>query len=185
MSGAVVWVTGLPAAGKTTLALALRDALLRLDREAVVLDGDQLRATTSRDLGFDREARAEQARRASGLAREHAASGAVAVVALVSPFAADRAAARADAERDGVRFIEVHVDPGLEECRRRDPKGLYAAARAGRLADLSGWDAPYEPPPAPEVHLAPPAPPVPDAVARVLAALGAQPGGGGASAPGK
>ncbi len=167
MIGAVVWITGLPAAGKTTLALALGDALTGVR----VLDGDELRATSSADLGFDRDARSENARRASAAAREHARAGGIAVVALVSPFRADRDAARAEAARDAVAFLEVHVDPGADECRRRDPKGLWAAARAGRLADLTGWDAPYEPPTAPEVHLAPPAPTVAEAVARVVAAL--------------
>ena len=172
MSGAVVWITGIPAAGKTTLALALAAALDAEGRPAVVLDGDRLRATVSPDLGFGRAARAEQARRVAAMAVAHASEGAVALVALVSPFAADRDAARALADAGGVRFVEVHVDPGLAVCQDRDPKGLYAAAAAGELTELTGYDAPYEPPPAPEVHLGGPPPlAAAEAARRVLAAL--------------
>lgn len=172
MSGAIVWITGIPAAGKTTLALALAEALAADGRQTKVLDGDRLRATVSSDLGFGREARAEQARRAAATAVAHAEGGAVVLVALVSPFTADRAAARALAEAAGVRFVEVHVDPGLAVCQERDPKGLYAAAAAGKLAELTGYDAPYEPPRDPEVHLCGTPPlAVAEAARRVLAAL--------------
>lgn len=171
-TGAVVWITGIPAAGKTTLALALAKALTADGIPAEVLDGDRLRATVSPDLGFGREARAEQARRVAAMAVAHATEGAVALVALVSPFAADRDAARALVGAGGVRFVEVHVDPGLAVCQHRDPKGLYAAAAAGEITELTGYDAPYEPPATPEVHLAgPPPDPVGDAVRRVRSAL--------------
>jgi adenylyl-sulfate kinase len=170
--GAVVWITGIPAAGKTTLALALAEALTVAGLEAEVLDGDRLRTTVSADLGFGREARAEQARRAAVMAIAHATEGAIALVALVSPFAADRDAARALAGSSGVRFVEVHVDPGLAVCQDRDPKGLYAAAAAGEITELTGYDAPYEQPAAPEVHLVGPPPvPVDDAVRRVRSVL--------------
>lgn len=175
--GAVVWITGIPAAGKTTLAFASCEALRAAGREADVLDGDELRASSSRDLGFGPAARAENARRATALALGHARRGAVALVALVSPYREDRDAARASVLADGHPFVEVFLDTGLAECRRRDPKGLYAAAMAGRVVGLTGWDAPYEPPRAPEVHLTPPpharALALEEGVARVLAALAA------------
>lgn len=188
MSGAVVWITGIPAAGKTTLARAVCAALEHRGGAVRVLDGDELRATVSRDLGFGRDARSENARRASELARACGGRGEVAVIALVSPFAADRDAARAAAGRDGLPFVEVFLDTGLDECRRRDPKGLYAAAAAGRITALTGWDAPYERPQGAEVHIAagPDGRPVAlaDAVAQVLEQLDRQ-GGAGARAPGK
>lgn len=172
----VVWITGIPAAGKTTLALAVRDALRARGREAHCVDGDQLRATVSRDLGFERDARSENARRAAAAAADHVAAGATAIVSLVSPFRADRDAARAQLTAAGVRFVEVHLDIPLDECSRRDPKGLYAAAAAGRISDLTGYDAPYEPPPAPQLRLTPGpgerAPALEACVAQVLAVLG-------------
>jgi adenylyl-sulfate kinase len=172
----VVWITGIPAAGKTTLALAVRDALRAQGRPAHCVDGDQLRATVSRDLGFERDARSENARRAAAVAVEHTTAGAIALVSLVSPFRADRDAARAQVTALGARFVEVHLDIPLQECSRRDPKGLYAAAAAGQIKDLTGYDAPYEPPLSPELHLAPAAgeraPVLADCVARVLAVVG-------------
>lgn len=149
----VVWITGLPAAGKTTLARAVEQRLLDDGRPVRVLDGDELRATVSRDLGFGDAARAEQARRATALALEAASAGAVAVVALVSPFAADRTAARKAVEDAAHAFVEVFLDVDSDECARRDPKGLYARAARGELVGLTGVDAPYERPTTPEVHL--------------------------------
>lgn len=175
MSGVVVWITGLPAAGKTTLAWAVQAALIAEGRGASVVDGDELRATVSQDLGFSKDARSENARRAAALAVEHVAAGRVAIVSLVSPFRADREAARAHVGAAGARFVEVHLDIPLDECRARDPKGLYAAAEAGHISQLTGWDAPYEAPSAPEVRLSPPtgerAPSLADCVATVLPRL--------------
>jgi adenylyl-sulfate kinase len=151
--GTVVWITGIPAAGKTSLAHALAQEVRRQGRSAVCIDGDDLRAGLSGDLGFDEDGRRESARRAAELSREAALDGAVALTSLVSPFRRHRAAARATIESAGLRFVEVFVDTPLEVCRRRDPKGLYAAAAAGRLSGLTGWDAPYERPADPEVHL--------------------------------
>ena len=182
---AVVWITGIPAAGKTTLAHALHEALVARGRPAHVLDGDDLRATVSRDLGFGDAARAEQARRATALALEHAAQGEVAIVSLVSPFAADRAAARAAVEQRAVRFVEVHLDTPLAECQTRDPKGLYARAAAGEISQLTGFDAPYEAPAHPEVHLGGEhAPALDDCVSAVLAALPSPAGRASARDPG-
>lgn len=141
-----VWLTGLPSAGKTTLARALASELSNHAGRTCILDGDELRMTLSSDLGLSRADRAEQARRTAHVAAIVSGTGAIAIVALVSPYAEDRRHARAIHEQAGVRFIEIWVDTPVEVCQARDPKGLYADARAGRLSGLTGYDAPYEPP---------------------------------------
>ncbi len=144
--GWTVWLTGLPAAGKSTLADHLADALTTRGRRAAVLDGDALRAGPSADLGFGRADRAESVRRAGLAALETARTGAVVVVALVSPFAVDRARVRAAHAAAEIAFVEVWVDTPLAVCERRDPKGLYARARRGQLREMTGVDDPYERP---------------------------------------
>lgn len=148
-----VWLTGLPGAGKTTLARALERELTSRGAVACVLDGDEIRTGLSRDLGLSRGDRAEQARRVAHVAVIVAGTGAVAIVALVSPFAADRERAREIHEQAGTRFIEVWVDTPTDICEARDPKGLYAAACAGRLQGLTGYDAPYEQPRTPDLRI--------------------------------
>src|SRR3954466_16092336 len=171
--GATVWLTGLPASGKSTLAAAVEAHLLRAGRAAYVLDGDNLRHGLNGDLGFSATDRAENVRRTAEVAALIADAGVVCLAALLSPYAADRAAARAAHERRELSFLEVHVATSLAECERRDPKGLYARARAGELTGLTGVDAPYEPPEAPDLRVAPDEP-LEDAVRRLLAVL---PGG--------
>lgn len=149
-----VWLTGLPAAGKSTLAAGLVRWLRSEGRPACVLDGDDLRLGLSVDLGFSASDRQENVRRAAEVARLVAQAGVVAVVSLVSPYAAHRAAARAVHARAGVRFIEVFVDTPPQQCRSRDPKGLYARAARGEITHLTGADDPYEPPERPEVRVA-------------------------------
>ncbi|MBN8524738.1 MAG: adenylyl-sulfate kinase [Planctomycetes bacterium] len=149
--GGVVWITGLPSAGKSTLAEALAAALRRAGRAALVLDGDRLRAGLSRDLGFAHPARTEQVRRAAEIARIAAEQEQIAIAALVSPIRADRATARAIAAP--LPFIEVWLDATPALCRSRDPKGLWADASAGRRSGLTGHDAPYEAPERPELRL--------------------------------
>jgi adenylyl-sulfate kinase len=151
--GATIWLTGLPASGKSTLAVGLEHAIVAQGRPAYRLDGDELRSTVSRDLGFSREDRAESVRRAALLARTLADAGAVAIVALISPYARDRAEARRLHEADGLDFCEVYVATLLEECERRDPKGLYALARRAGMSAMTGLDDPYEPPSAPDVRV--------------------------------
>ncbi len=151
--GATVWLTGLPASGKSTIAVALERALVESRRSAYLLDGDNLRYGLSDDLGFSPGDRAEHIRRVAHLARLIADSGTVAVVSLVSPMAADRQDARALHDAAGLRFVEVHVDTTADECARRDPKGLYARARAGEIQGFTGVDAPYEAPAEPELHV--------------------------------
>jgi adenylyl-sulfate kinase len=154
--GATVWFTGLPAAGKSTLAAKVEGLLIAAGRSAYLLDGDNLRHGLCGDLGFDEQARAENVRRAGEVAHLFAEAGTVALVALISPYVAGRRGARELHERDGLPFVEVFVNTPLGECERRDPKCLYERARAGELRGVTGMDAPYEPPPAPEVEIRPP-----------------------------
>ncbi len=147
--GLTVWFTGLPSAGKTTIASRLA-ADLRADGLRVeVLDGDAVRAELSRDLGFSRADRDENVRRVGYVADVLSRNGVVVLCALASPYRAARDAVRA-AHGDG-RFFEVHVATPVDVCRRRDVKGLYARCAAGDLAGLTGADDPYEPPLAPEL----------------------------------
>ena len=169
--GATVWMTGLPASGKSTLAVEIEALLVGAGRPAFRLDGDNLRHGLNGDLGFSAEDRAENVRRTAHVAALLAEAGVVALAALVSPYAADRAAARAVHEATGVRFLEVFVSTPLAECERRDPKGLYARARAGDLPGLTGVGDVYESPAAPDLEIGG-AEPIPAAAARVLAELG-------------
>jgi bifunctional enzyme CysN/CysC len=153
--GATVWITGLPAAGKSTIGGALEEQLVSRGISALRLDGDNLRHGLNGNLGFDPADRAENVRRTAHAARLLAEAGTIAIVTLVSPYAVDRQVARDIHERDEIDFIEVYVDTPLSECERRDPKGLYRRARAGDLHGLTGVDDAYEPPEQPEVLLAP------------------------------
>src|SRR5215211_2316032 len=168
--GATVWFTGLPSSGKSTVAAAVEARLLASGRSAYVLDGDNLRHGLNGDLGFSDADRAENVRRTAHVARLLADAGTVAIVSLVSPFAADRNQARALVEAEGLPFLEVWVATPLEECERRDPKGLYAQARAGELKGFTGVDGPYEAPAAPDVELSGQSG-VEDAVKQLLIAL--------------
>ncbi len=160
----------MPCAGKSTLARAIRDRAEKLGLACRVLDGDELRRTISADLGFSPSDRAEQARRACRLAQEEASAGALAVAALVSPYTADREAARRNHEEDGLRFVEVFVATPLAECERRDDRGLYAAARTGEIENVTGVTAPYEPPERPEITVRSSESPE-EAAERILASL--------------
>ena len=141
---ATVWLTGLSGAGKSTLAFALEDALAAAGRFAYVLDGDNLRHGLCRDLGFSAADRSENIRRVAELAAVLNDAGLIAIAAFISPYRADRAAARASV--GGERFLEVHVCTPLTVCERRDPKGLYGRARRGEMREMTGVDAPYEAP---------------------------------------
>jgi adenylyl-sulfate kinase len=153
--GATVWFTGLPGAGKTTIATAVEARLVDMGRCAYRLDGDNLRHGMCSDLGFSRSDRETNVGRVGDMARLFADAGTVALVALVSPYADCREKVRESHERDGLTFTEVFMNTSAEECARRDPKGLYARARNGSLDGLTGVDAPYERPRAPEVELTP------------------------------
>jgi adenylyl-sulfate kinase len=170
-SGATIWMTGLPGSGKSTIASGVEASLLDAGRSAYILDGDNLRHGLNGDLGFSAADRTENVRRTAEVSALLADAGVVVLVALVSPYRADRDAARSVHDARGLPFLEVHVATSLEECERRDPKGLYARARAGEISGLTGVDDPYEPPVAPDVVVGGADESAEDAVARVLAAL--------------
>ena len=140
---ACLWFTGLSGSGKSTLARSVERSLVDLGVQAYVLDGDNVRMGLNSDLGFSPEDRAENIRRIGEVARLFVDSGAITLTAFISPYRADRDAARALLPG---RFHEVWVDPGLQVCEQRDPKGLYARARAGEIQRFTGVSAPYEAP---------------------------------------
>jgi bifunctional enzyme CysN/CysC len=151
--GATLWFTGLPGAGKSTMAAAVEERLIAAGQPAFLLDGDNLRHGLNGDLGFDETARRENVRRTAHVARLLAESGTIALVSLVSPYRADREAAATLHAADELEFLEVFVNAPLELCEQRDPKGLYARARAGELDGLTGVGAPYEAPADPDLVL--------------------------------
>ena len=152
--GATIWLTGLSGSGKSTVAVEVERRLLAAGRPCYLLDGDNLRHGLNADLGFDRPSREENVRRVGQVARLFADAGLVALVPVIAPYAAGRAAVRAAHEAAGLRLLEVHVATSLARCEARDPKGLYARARAGQLSGMTGIDDPYEEPAAPELRLA-------------------------------
>jgi adenylyl-sulfate kinase len=172
--GATVWFTGLPGAGKTTIATAVEARLIDAGRSAYRLDGDNLRHGLCRDLGFSKDDRETNVGRVGEMARLFADAGTIALVALVSPYTDCREKVRELHHRDGLRFLEVFVNTPSEECVRRDPKGLYARAHDGNLSGMTGVDAPYEAPRAPEIELTPEMD-VDAATTAVLAALDERP----------
>lgn len=148
--GAVLWLTGLPGAGKSTLALALERRLFGRSGSPILLDGDTLRAGLNGDLGFSPEHRAENIRRLAEIAAHLARNGHIAIVAAVSPAREDRAAARRIADP---HFREIYVATPAEICESRDPKGHYAKARAGALQGFTGISNDYQPPAEPELTI--------------------------------
>jgi bifunctional enzyme CysN/CysC len=146
-----VWLTGLSGAGKSTIANLVERKLNGLGYHTYLLDGDNLRHGLNRDLGFTAEARVENVRRVAEVAHLMVDAGLIVLVCVISPFHSEREFARSLFD-DG-EFIEVFVDTSLEECERRDPKGLYRKARAGEVSNFTGIDSPYEAPVAPELHL--------------------------------
>lgn len=149
-SGKVLWFTGLSGSGKSTVANATEHALHQLGYKTMVLDGDNIRMGLCKDLGFSDDARKENIRRIAEVAKLFAESGTIVLTAFISPFRADRDAAR---EIIGDDFIEIFVNTPLEICEQRDPKGLYKKARAGQIKGFTGIDSPYEEPVKPEIKL--------------------------------
>ncbi len=147
--GCVVWLTGFSASGKSTIARRVEQLLLELDVYTYVLDGDNLRFKLNKDLGFSAADRAENIRRVGCVAELFADSGAIVLTAFISPYRADRDAARALLPAG--RFIEAFVSTSLEACEARDPKGLYKKARAGEIKEFTGISDPYEAPEAAEL----------------------------------
>jgi bifunctional enzyme CysN/CysC len=169
--GATVWLTGLPAAGKSTIAAALEERIARDGYRTYRLDGDNLRYGLNSDLGFEPGDRAENIRRVAHVASLFADSGTIAIVSVISPYEVDRQVARTIHERGELEFLEVFVNTPLAECERRDPKGLYARARGGKLTGFTGVDAPYEPPRNADVELRPCEQPVDHLVEQLVAEL--------------
>lgn len=151
--GVTAWMTGLSGSGKSTIAYVAEETLIRSGRASYVLDGDNLRHGLNSDLGFSTADRAENVRRVGEVACLIADAGLVVFVPVISPFIADRKMVREIHAKAGIRFLEVFVDAPLEVCEQRDPKGLYARARAGEIEEMTGIDSPYEPPESPELRL--------------------------------
>ncbi|HEY8216852.1 MAG TPA: adenylyl-sulfate kinase [Acidimicrobiia bacterium] len=149
--GLTVWLTGLSGSGKSTIAAALNERLAARQLVTYTLDGDNLRHGLNGDLGFSAADRAENVRRVAEVARLFADAGVVALVPVISPYRAGRDHARALHAAAGLPFVEVFVDAPVDVCEARDPKGLYAKARAGEITGFTGVDDPYEPPEAPDL----------------------------------
>jgi bifunctional enzyme CysN/CysC len=154
-AGATVWITGLSGSGKSSVAVEVERALVARGRPAYLLDGDNVRHGLNADLGFSAADRTENIRRIGEVARLFADAGVVALVPVISPYRSDRDRARAIHEGVGLPFVEVFVDTPLAVCEQRDPKGLYAKARAGEITGFTGIDDPYEPPDRPDLRLTP------------------------------
>lgn len=152
--GATVWLTGLPSAGKTTIARALAERLSAARRPVEVLDGDEIRDFLSAGLGFSREDRHLNVRRIGFVAELLASHGVIAIVPVIAPYADSRAAVRERHEAEGTGYVEVHVATPVEVCSIRDVKGLYAKQAAGEIAGLTGVDDPYEAPKDPDLRIA-------------------------------
>jgi adenylylsulfate kinase len=149
--GATLWLTGLSASGKSTIAVATERALVERGHLAYVLDGDNVRHGLNKNLGFSPADRTENIRRIAEVAKLFTDCGVLVLTSFISPYRSDRDAARAlFAAGD---FVEVFVDASLETCEGRDPKGLYKKARAGEIPEFTGISAPYEPPERPELVL--------------------------------
>ncbi|KAF0373751.1 adenylylsulfate kinase [Gigaspora margarita] len=151
--GLTIWFTGLSASGKSTIASALEQHLLRLGLSCYRLDGDNIRFGLNKDLGFGQKDREENIRRIAEVAKLFADSTTIALTSFISPYISDRDAARKLHEDTGIPFIEIYVDASLEIVEQRDPKGLYKKAKTGEIKNFTGISAPYEPPPSPEIHI--------------------------------
>ena len=147
--GVTVWMTGLSASGKSTIAVILEQMLLHMQKHAYRLDGDNIRHGLNKNLGFSAEDRAENIRRIGEVAKLFTDAGVIAITSFISPYKKDRDAVRAGM-KDG-EFIEVYVKVSLEAAEQRDPKGLYKKARAGQIKGFTGIDDPYEAPEKPEI----------------------------------
>lgn len=184
--GFTIWLTGLSASGKSTIAVALEQALLAHPRAkggdgglaAYRLDGDNIRFGLNHDLGFSERDRNENIRRIAEVAKLFADASVIAITSFISPYRGDRDTARAlhaaathgpgGQEEEGLPFVEVFVDVPVEVAEQRDPKGLYKKARDGVIKEFTGISAPYEPPSNPEVHIRTDQVGVPEAVAQII-----------------
>jgi adenylyl-sulfate kinase len=169
--GLTVWLTGLSGSGKSTIAAAVSERLAARGVLTYTLDGDNLRHGLNGDLGFSATDRAENVRRVAEVARLFADAGVVALVPVISPYRAGREHARALHAAAGLTFVEVFVDAPVDVCEARDPKGLYAKARAGEITGFTGVDDPYEPPTEPEIVIETATTSVDDATTAILTFL--------------
>ncbi|KAI5962060.1 MET14 [Candida theae] len=151
--GVTVWLTGLSASGKSTIACALEQSILNRGLNSYRLDGDNVRFGLNKDLGFSEHDRNENIRRISEVAKLFSDSCCVTVTSFISPYRADRNLARELHAKDNLPFVEVYVDVPIEVAEQRDPKGLYKKAREGIIKEFTGISAPYEAPEKPEVHV--------------------------------
>jgi len=151
--GATIWFTGLSGSGKSTIAVALENALFKSGKLSYRLDGDNVRLGINKNLGFSEEDRTENIRRIGEISKLFGDAGTIALSSFISPYRADRDEVRTLHEATDLKFVEVFVDCTLEVAESRDPKGLYKKARAGEIKNFTGIDDPYEAPVAPEIHL--------------------------------
>ena len=171
LSGATVWLTGLSGSGKSTIANELARELLNTSRLAYILDADNLRHGLSAGLGYSDDDRSENIRRVAEVACLFADAGIVAIVPIISPFIASREHARKIHHDNELAFVEVHVATPVEECERRDTKGLYSKVRSGEMTGLSGVDSVYEPPKSPEIKVGANSETLEQSVAMIMAKL--------------
>ena len=164
--GVTVWMTGLSASGKSTIACILEQMLLHKRKHAYRLDGDNIRMGLNKNLGFSAEDRAENIRRIGEVARLFTDAGVIAITSFISPYKKDRDAVRSSSKPG--EFIEVYVKVSLEVAEKRDPKGLYKKARAGQLKGFTGIDDPYEAPEKPEIVIETESTSAADAAAQIL-----------------
>ncbi|MFF8957536.1 adenylyl-sulfate kinase [Streptomyces sp. NPDC014894] len=153
VTGATIWLTGLPSAGKTTIAYALAERLRVEGRRAEVLDGDEIREFLSAGLGFSREDRHTNVQRIGFVAELLASHGVTVLVPVIAPYADSREAVRKRHAAEGTAYVEVHVATPVEVCSERDVKGLYAKQAAGEISGLTGVDDPYEEPLSPDLRI--------------------------------
>ncbi|NNG40369.1 adenylyl-sulfate kinase [Flexivirga sp. ID2601S] len=170
-AGTTIWLTGLSGAGKSTIAEALAAELAEAGERVQILDGDEVRTNLSAGLGFSREDRTTHVTRVGFVAELLARHGVTVIVPVIAPYADARDRVRAHHEAHGTPYREVYVATSLEECRRRDVKGLYAKSASGELTGLTGVDDPYEPPAAPDLTIDTAQVAVPAAVARIRGLL--------------
>jgi len=147
MQAAAIWLTGIPASGKSTISILLRDYLQKNNMPVIILDGDEIRKTVSKDLGFSPQDRKEHNRRVIEIAKLLVKNNFTAIIPLISPYKETRDLAR----KEIPNFVEVYVKASLDTCIKRDPKGLYQKAKNGEITNLTGLQSPYEEPENPEV----------------------------------
>ena len=169
--GATLWFTGLSGSGKSTIAVALEQALYQRGVLVYRLDGDNIRLGINKNLGFSAEDRAENIRRVGEVSKLFVDSGVIVLSSFISPYLIDRQIVRELHEADNMPFVEVFVDCALEAAEERDPKGLYKKARAGTLKNFTGIDSPYEAPDDPEIRIDTTALPADEAADKIVSAI--------------